>query len=68
MKKPRMKREVSIESIQHGESVIFYASHEAASELSEFGTLFELNDGKCLLYTDNRFDFAEVVEYIKNYG
>lgn len=71
MKKPRIKREVAIESIfPQTQAIHFYASPDAAEELGEFGTTTSggLIKNKYRLQVDARFDFDEVVEYIKNYG
>ena len=49
--------------------VSFYATPVDAKEFEQFGQIFEWGDDgeKYSLYVDSRFDFDEVVAYIKNY-
>jgi len=68
MKKPRMKREVAIVEIsQIINCIVLYASREAAQEFAEFGKMVSDDNEKWFLYVDLRFDFHEVLQYIKNY-
>jgi len=67
MNKPKMKREVAIVSIDHTtDSIMFTASREAAQKFAEFGSLLLLSRSYHLK-VDPRFDFHEVLQYIKNY-
>ena len=49
--------------------ISFWATPDAAKEFEQFGQIFEWGDGseKYSLYIDDRFDFDEVLAYIKNY-
>ena len=67
--KPKIKQEVAITTIHPSHRVIyFYASRDAANEFAEFGTVGQ--GGAVNLYcliVDARFDFDEVLAYIKGY-
>lgn len=64
------KCEVAIRFIDKGMRYIrLDASDDALSEFSEFGSLEECPTNSSFgLIVDSRYDFAEVVEYIRNYG
>ena len=67
--KPRIKREVVITTAYPFQGIIrFYASREAASEFSEFGKLEDAWENAYWLRVDPRFDFDEVLAYIKDYN
>jgi hypothetical protein len=67
--KPQRKSEIAIESAMPNQYIIyFYASDAAAKELAEFGSLQKLTKkDNYKLDVDRRYDFNEVVEFIKNY-
>jgi hypothetical protein len=67
MAKPRIKREVGIGTILHGAFIEFYASRDAATEFSEFGEVVRYGGEQYTLFVDPRFDFDEVLEYLKSY-
>ena len=67
---PAMRTEVAIRRIDLSMQWIeFWATPDAAQELRQFGQyLDEGNNTLCYtLKVDGRFDFDEVVEYIRNY-
>jgi hypothetical protein len=66
--KPTIKREVAIKHITKNWRIVFYASRDAAEDFSQYGTLFSDPGNQYTLFVDGRFDFDEVVDYIKNYG
>lgn len=71
MKKPQMKREVMVKSFSSGVGYIgFYATADASTEFNEFGTLrvSDYENNLYYLYVDTRYDFNEVLEFIKGYG
>lgn len=70
MNKPVMKKEVEIDFIYRSARTIhFYATNDAASEFNDYGDLDSyIRPNTFCLVVDARFDFDEVVEYIKNYG
>lgn len=71
MQKPQMKREVMVKNFYAGVGYIgFYSTADASTEFSEFGTLrvSDSEDNLYYLYVDIRFDFDEVLEFIKGYG
>jgi hypothetical protein len=67
MAKPRIKKEVAVGIVLHGSLIEFYASRDAATEFEEFGKVVHFYDEKYTLIVDRRFDFDEVLEYIKSY-
>jgi len=68
MKKPMPKVEVAIRTISPISGFItFYATPDAASEFAEFGKLEKVNE-LYWLWIDGRYDFDEVVAYIKAYN
>jgi hypothetical protein len=70
MKKPIPKTELAIDIVIPSSGIIsFYATPDAAAEISGFGSLFHYEGtNRYSLTVDNRFIFDEVLEYIKNYG
>jgi len=70
LKFPRRKKEVGIGGVLYGIFIVFYASQEAMLEFSDFGQILKHKSSKdrYTLYVDKRFDFSEVLEYIRNYG
>lgn len=71
MNKPVMKQEVAIQGYNETFRVItFYATQDAVTEFEGFGRIKNFDDirDKYNLYMDARFDFAEVLAYIQNYG
>ena len=71
MTKPKMKREVAIvfnyEPIRH---IVFYATTDAVTEFELYGDIVpDINRSeRYTLYVDSRYEFAEVLAYIQNYG
>lgn len=72
MTKPQPITEVGIATINPGTLFISVdATPDAASDLSEFGRLEKadsLGPNRYHLFVDARYNFDEVVAYIKNYG
>lgn len=70
MKKPTMKKEVAICLVSEATRAIHvYATQEAISEFAEFGHVVGLNGmNHYSLEVDARFDFQEVVSFIRDYG
>lgn len=67
--KPQPKCEVAIDLVLPTAGMIyFYASPDAIGDFEEFGFVRSVGKWGHLLCVDGRYDFAEVVEYIKNYG
>ncbi len=70
-KKPVMKSEVGVDMVIKVISEInFYATEDAVTEFSEFGLVQKINLGSHYykLTVDSRYDFDEVVAYMKSYG
>lgn len=70
-KKPQIKREVSIQIVLHSVRMIaFYSTGDAVTEFYEFGVVMPDSDtpNRYRLYVDARYDFAEVIDFIQNYG
>ena len=72
--KPQPKSEVAIYyAIDVARDICVYASPDALGDLKEFGRLWQ-DSGKenepslWHISVDARYDFQEVVDYIKNYG
>lgn len=71
MTKPRMKREVAIvfhyEPVRH---ITFYATTDAVTEFEPYGDIVpDPARSECYtLHVDSRYEFAEVLAYIQNYG
>ena len=71
MNKPAPKQEVAIlHTINTMKQVVFYATHDAVTEFADFGRIdtYEGSKNKYALTVDARYDFEEVVAYIKGYG
>lgn len=71
MNKPMMKTEVAISEImQEARYIWLYATPDAIDEFSGFGEAAKSTTTKDLyiIKVDARFDFDEVVEYIKGYS
>lgn len=71
MIKPVMKQDVAVlTSVENSKMIVFYATNDAVTEFVDFGEVIKRPDGKNKynLYVDPRFDFAEVLAYIQNYG
>ena len=68
--KPQPKREVSISAMSPDKSIVYlYASKDAAEDIKEFGEMSQwTRPNQYRLQIDSRYDFQEVVDYIKNYG
>ena len=67
--KPQTKREVSVDWIGISEGLIhFYASKDALEDIRDFGHIDDIGPNHYGLLVDTRFDFQEVLDYIKNYG
>ena len=48
--------------------ITFWAAPDVAKEFAQFGSFHKLADSdRYTLYVDGRFDFDEVLAYIKNY-
>lgn len=68
--KPVMQREVAIDTIiQATGYVSLWATPDAAQELAQYGEIYQWEEvaNKYTLYVDGRFDFGEVVAYIKSF-
>ena len=70
MNKPVMKKEVEIDNFSRMmRTIYFYATNDAASDFAEYGYIEKyIYPNSYRLIVDARFNFDEVVEYIKNYG
>lgn len=67
--KPQLKCEVAIDIIlPTARMIYFYASADAISDFRDFGFVRDVGRWGHLLCVDARYDFAEVVKYIENYG
>ncbi len=66
--RPKVKREIGI-AWTEGNAIKVYASKDAIEDIKEFGDVSKLSEGETyILVVDARYDFQEVVDYIKNYG
>ena len=66
--RPQPKTEVAIRWImKETKFICMNASPDALSDLAEFGQVVG-NEHEPWLIVDARYDFDEVVDYIKNYG
>lgn len=68
---PVMKREVAVASENENQFLItFYSTRDALADIQQFGEVypFSSTSEKYFLYVDRRFDFADVLAYIENYG
>jgi hypothetical protein len=70
VKRPTMKKEVAISVVSETvRAIYFYATQDAASEFAEFGQMGNANGtNHYRLEVDARFDFQEVVSFIRDYG
>lgn len=70
MNKPQPKQEIAIVSVlQSVQHIIFYGTPDAVSDISEFGYIHShVPKDKYTLIVDTRYDFGEVVDYMKNYS
>jgi len=70
--KPQRKRKVAVVEISHHgttREICFHAAKEFAELFGEFGHLLNRGGSECwVLHVDGRYEFGEVVEYIKNWG
>lgn len=69
-KKPILKQEVKIDRVMKNEGFIgFFASLDAKLEFEEFGRILKdpTRTNYYLLIIDGRYDFDEVIEYIKTF-
>ncbi len=67
MKKPQPKKAVVITNYNNKE-IAFYASSKAMNRIRNFGSIRGYTNGKKTLTVSERYDFNEVLEYMKNYG
>lgn len=70
MKKPAMKRKLAItSSMPSMKAISFYADKDISDLLEEFGKVFSRAEegfpDSRTLYVDPRFEFKEVMEYMK---
>lgn len=70
MKAPVMQREVAITAALADQNIIYlYATPDAASDFQRFGQVEPwAHPDYYQITVDARYDFAEVVAYIKSYG
>jgi len=69
-KKPQLKRELAVEwSNEPTHFISFYATPDAVEDVKQFGRITLFSDAPNLyhLVVDGRYDFQEVLEYLKNY-
>lgn len=67
--KPQPKREVGVRGWHDSVRVIYFdASADAIGDFEEFGRIHHSGGSEYQLYVDSRFDFKEVLEYVRNYG
>ena len=71
MEVPQLKRELAINWCDESMyTIIFYATSDAAEEIKQFGQLtpnFCSTPNLYHLAVDKRYDFQEVLEYLKQY-
>lgn len=65
--KPIVEVSVSVES-KEVRLISMFASQDAVCDFREFGNLLHTQGNEYCLFIDTRYDFDEVLEYIKNYG
>lgn len=69
MDKPVMKTDAAIRWMDKTQRIIhFYATSKAIVDISTFGELSDAPHNSIRVAVDARFDFDEVVAYIKGYG
>ena len=67
MEKPQPKREVAIITIsKSGSHITFHASADAIEDFKDFGRI-EPDRDFYWLWVDTRYNFDEILEYIKGY-
>ena len=69
--KPQMKREVSVTFHHEGvREIAFYSTPDAVTEFWQYGCVISSDKLRNYyrLIVDARYDFAEVLEFIQNYG
>ena len=65
--KPQRKSNVAIAAMNP--FITFYATKEAIEDFKEFGHVITNNNhNRCQLDVDSRYDYNEVLAYIKNWG
>lgn len=70
MKKPRIQHEVAIDCVfPHSRMIYFFSTSDAAVDFDDFGAMTKHTSEKdsYKLLVDARFDFDEVVEYIRSH-
>ena len=71
IEKPEPVSEVALDHIIRNTNVIFfYSTPDALASFRDFGNIENSvrHDNLYILWVDKRFDFEEVVEYIRLYG
>lgn len=69
MEKPKIKRELAIMSaFKNSYTIFFYATPDTASSIKEFGKVAFYGNDLYDITIDRRFDFDEVLNYIKSLG
>lgn len=71
MQPPKMKAEIAVSFSYPPSGIIdFYATPDAASEMSKFGDVSKEPNtpDRYWMKVDPRFSFAEVLAYIESYG
>lgn len=69
MEKPEMKRLVAVaDTLPLANVVVFYASNEVAARFKQYGELTDTNSNRWVIRVDKRYDFDEVLEFIKQGG
>lgn len=68
--KPTMRTEVAVSVVAETvRSIYFYATQDAVTEFTEFGEIEKAGSANYYrLEVDARFDFQEVVSFIRGYG
>ncbi len=64
MKRPQPEKAVIVTS-HSDERIVFYASDEAMNKIEEFGSLAGFSGGEHILTVSRRYDFNEVLKYMK---
>jgi hypothetical protein len=68
MKKPTKKSKVAVKSHRaENRHISFCTDAETVKEFREFGRINSLGDSHSMI-VDARYDYMEVLEYIRNYG
>lgn len=67
MSKPRMKRTIGIRNAYENQRHIYFdATPDIAAEMKDYGKVMGW-EGYWLLRVDSRYDFNDVLEYMRNY-